>query len=156
MNRRTSEHSDLYGVTVSFAVSFIPSNTSTSFLTLLFHLLVQGRPVFSHPVCSILCHVFSRLVFLHVSVDICSFSPKLCITQYQIENNVECLLTFVWYFYCNILLFVWVVNETFAHWRQLPGSLWAGVCDYEQIWSPIHAPNFFITLAPGVSVSVYP
>ena len=21
-------------------------------------------------------------------------------------------------------------NETFAHWRQLPGSLWAGVCDY--------------------------
>ena len=26
-------------------------------------------------------------------------------------------------------------NETFAHWRQLPGSLWAGVCDYDQYWS---------------------
>ena len=24
------------------------------------------------------------------------------------------------------ILFVWVGNETFAHWRQLPGSLWAG------------------------------
>ena len=47
-------------------------------------------------------------------------------TQYQIENNVECLWTIVWYFYLNVLLFVWVGNETFAHWRQLPGSLWAG------------------------------
>ena len=35
----------------------------------------------------------------------------------------------------NVLLFVWVGNETFAHWRQLPGSLWAGVCDYDQFWS---------------------
>ena len=26
-------------------------------------------------------------------------------------------------------------NETFAHWRQLPGSLWARVCDYDQFWS---------------------
>ena len=26
-------------------------------------------------------------------------------------------------------------NETFAHWRQLPGSLWAEVCDYDQSWS---------------------
>ena len=26
-------------------------------------------------------------------------------------------------------------NETFAHWRELPGSLWAGVCDYDQFWS---------------------
>ena len=26
-------------------------------------------------------------------------------------------------------------NETFAQWRQLPGSLWAGVCDYDQFWS---------------------
>ena len=26
-------------------------------------------------------------------------------------------------------------NETFAHWRQLPGSLWAGVCDYDQFGS---------------------
>ena len=26
----------------------------------------------------------------------------------------------------QFLLFVWVGNETFAHWRQLPGSLWAG------------------------------
>ena len=26
-------------------------------------------------------------------------------------------------------------NETFAHWRQLLGSLWAGVCDYDQFWS---------------------
>ena len=26
-------------------------------------------------------------------------------------------------------------NETFAHWRQLPCSLCAGVCDYDQIWS---------------------
>ena len=26
-------------------------------------------------------------------------------------------------------------NETFAHWRQLPGSLWAEVCDYDQFWS---------------------
>ena len=33
-------------------------------------------------------------------------------TQYQIENNVECLLTIVWYFYLNVLLFVWVGNET--------------------------------------------
>ena len=24
---------------------------------------------------------------------------------------------------------------TFAHWRQLPCSLCAGVCDYDQIWS---------------------
>ena len=56
-------------------------------------------------------------------------------TQYQIENNVECLWTIVWYFYLNVLLFVWVGNETFAHWRQLPGSLWAGVCDYDQFWS---------------------
>ena len=31
--------------------------------------------------------------------------------------------------------FVWVGNETCAHWRQLPGSLWAGVCDYDQFWS---------------------
>ena len=31
--------------------------------------------------------------------------------------------------------FVWVGIETFAHWRQLPGSLWAGVCDYDQFWS---------------------
>ena len=58
----------------------------------------------------------------------------LC-TQYQIENNVECLWTVVWYFYLNVLLFVWVGNETFAHWRQLPGSLWAGVCDYDQFCS---------------------
>ena len=43
-------------------------------------------------------------------------------TQYQIENNVECLCTFVWKFDFNILLFVCVGNETFAHWRQLPGS----------------------------------
>ena len=57
-------------------------------------------------------------------------------TQYQIENNVECLWTIVWYFYLNVLLFVWVGNETFAHWRQLPGSLWAGVCDYDQFWYP--------------------
>ena len=56
-------------------------------------------------------------------------------TQYQIENNVECFRTIVWYFYLNVLLFVWVGNETFAHWRQLPGSLWAGVCDYDQFWS---------------------
>ena len=56
-------------------------------------------------------------------------------TQYQIENNVECLLTIVWYFYLNVLLFVWVGNETFAHWRQLPCSLWAGVCDYDHFWS---------------------
>ena len=59
-------------------------------------------------------------------------------TQYQIENNVECLWTIkviVWYFYLNVLLFVWVGNDTFAHWRQLPGSLWAGVCDYDQFWS---------------------
>ena len=26
-------------------------------------------------------------------------------------------------------------NETFAHWRQLPGSLWVGVCVYDQFWS---------------------
>ena len=26
-------------------------------------------------------------------------------------------------------------NETFADWRQLPRSLWAGVCDYDQFWS---------------------
>ena len=32
-------------------------------------------------------------------------------------------------------LFFWVGNETFAHWRQLPCSLCAGVCDYDQIWS---------------------
>ena len=44
-------------------------------------------------------------------------------------------LLFPRYFYFNILLFVWVGNETFAHWRQLPHSLWAGVCDYDQIWS---------------------
>ena len=56
-------------------------------------------------------------------------------TQYQIENNVECLWTIVWYFYLNVLLFVWVGNETFAHWRQLLGSLWAGVCDYDHFWS---------------------
>ena len=35
----------------------------------------------------------------------------------------------------NVLLFVWVGNETFAHWRQLLGSLWAGVCDYDHFWS---------------------
>ena len=39
-----------------------------SFLTFLYHHLVQGRPVFSHPVFSILCHVFSQLVLLHVSL----------------------------------------------------------------------------------------
>ena len=33
------------------------------------------------------------------------------------------------------LLFVCVGNETFAHWRQLPSSLLAGVCDYDQFWS---------------------
>ena len=38
-------------------------------------------------------------------------------------------------FFFNVLLFVWVGNETFAHWRQLLGSLWAGVCDYDQFWS---------------------
>ena len=59
----------------------------------------------------------------------------LLFSQYQIENNVECLLTFIWYFYFNIFLFVWVGNEIFAHWRQLPCSLCAGVCDYDQIWS---------------------
>ena len=57
------------------------------------------------------------------------------ITQCHIENNVECLGTFVWYFDLNVLLFVWVENETFAHWRQLPGSLCAGVCEYDQFWS---------------------
>ena len=31
--------------------------------------------------------------------------------------------------------FVWVGNETFAHCPVLPGSLWAGVCDYDQFWS---------------------
>ena len=56
-------------------------------------------------------------------------------TQYQIENNVECLWTIVWYFDLNVLLFVWVGNETFAHWRQLLGSLWAEVCDYDHFWS---------------------
>ena len=35
----------------------------------------------------------------------------------------------------NIILFVCVGNETFAHWRQLPGSIWAGVCDYDRSWS---------------------
>ena len=44
-------------------------------------------------------------------------------------------LLFPRYFNFNIILFVWVGNETFAHWRQLPRSLWAGVCDYDQIWS---------------------
>ena len=33
----------------------------------------------------------------------------------------------------NILLFVWVGNETFAHWRQLPGSLRAWGCDYDRL-----------------------
>ena len=40
-----------------------------TFLTSLDHLLVQSRPFFSHPVCSILCDVFSQLVFLHVSLS---------------------------------------------------------------------------------------
>ena len=38
----------------------------------------------------------------------------------------------VFLFECSII--VWVGNETFAHWMQLPGSLWAGVCDYDQFW----------------------
>ena len=38
------------------------------FLTFLDHLLVQGRPVFYHPIFSILGYVFSQLVFLHVSL----------------------------------------------------------------------------------------
>ena len=56
-------------------------------------------------------------------------------TQYKIENNVECFWTFAWYFDLNVLLFVWLGNETFAPWRQLPRSLWALVCDYDQFWS---------------------
>ena len=48
----------------------------------------------------------------------------------------------------NVLLFVWVGNETFAHWRQLPGSLWAGVCVIMTSFGPSLAqsaeamPNF--------------
>ena len=38
----------------------------------------------------------------------------------------------VFLFECSIIF--WVGNEIFAHWRQLPGSLWAGVCDYDQFW----------------------
>ena len=41
----------------------------------------------------------------------------------------------IFWFECSIINFVWVGNDTFAHWRQLPGSLWAGVCDYDQFWS---------------------
>ena len=45
-------------------------------------------------------------------------------------------------------------NETFAPWRQLPCSLCAGVCDYDQIWflagqvaqSAEAMPNFFVFL----------
>ena len=44
-------------------------------------------------------------------------------------------LSYCLVFFFNVLLFVWVGNDTFAHWRQLPGSLWAGVCDYDQFWS---------------------
>ena len=44
-------------------------------------------------------------------------------------------MNFFCYFDLNVLLFVWVGNETFAHWRQLPGSLWAVVCDYDHYWS---------------------
>ena len=43
--------------------------------------------------------------------------------------------TFVWYFDLNVLLFVWLGNDTFAHWRQLPGSLWAVGCAFDHCWS---------------------
>ena len=69
-------------------------------------------------------------------------------TQYQIENNVECLWTFVWYFYLNVLLFVWVGNETFAHWRQLPGSLGRGVWLWPVLVRPVCGSyaQFFVLL----------
>ena len=35
----------------------------------------------------------------------------------------------------NVLLFVWVGNETFAHWRQLLIVSGQGVCNYDQFWS---------------------
>ena len=43
-------------------------------------------------------------------------------------------MNFCLYFDLNVLLFVWVGNETFAHWRQLPGSLSGqGVCDSDRL-----------------------
>ena len=32
----------------------------------------------------------------------------------------------IFWFECSIINFVWVGNETFAHWRQLHSSLWLG------------------------------
>ena len=57
-------------------------------------------------------------------------------------------------------------NETFAHWRQLLGSLWAGVCDYDEFWSlagrvaqSVEAmPNFafcYVTLRKNAVLCTY-
>ena len=55
-------------------------------------------------------------------------------TQYQIENNVYELLfgIFIWMFY---YLSGWEMRHLHTGGSQLPGSLWAGVCDYDQFWS---------------------
>ena len=79
--------------------------TVLTFLKFLHHLLVQDPHYFSHPVFSILCHVFSQLVFLHVSfyvvppyfsVDLCSFSQKLVLAiSHRCEPNIVFALPFI-------------------------------------------------------------
>ena len=68
--------------------------------------------------------------------------PLTALVLHNIKLKIMLIILKVYEFlFCilirmNILLFVWVGNETFAHWRQLPGSLWAGEgCDYDQFWS---------------------
>ena len=72
------------------------------FLTFLDHLLFRAGQYFSHPVFSILCHVFSQSVLHHVSlyvvpldiyfsVGLCSFSQKPLVLA--ILHRCGCVLT---------------------------------------------------------------
>ena len=54
---------------------------------------------------------------------------KMKILRLNVYELLFGILILIFYYY------VWVGNETFAHWRQLPSSLWAGWCDYDQFWS---------------------
>ena len=60
---------------LSFRTAFFPS--------FLYHLLVQGH-YFSHPVFSILCHVFSQLVLLHVFLYV--VTPSLIRSTYALYS----------------------------------------------------------------------
>ena len=46
-------------------------------------------------------------------------------------------------------------NETFAHWRQLPGSLWAGGCDSDRLGPSLGGLPIAAEAMPNFSFSLF-